>query len=93
MCNFNFKVPMPSTGKLVFDMICGVGDALRCSPTKWFTYMGDAANKLYVPFQITYVQHQTNTTDNGITPLNPKTTPCHQAVNVSRILNSWNESV
>lgn len=80
---------MPSTGKLALDLMCGQYEASRCSPTKWFTYMGDAANNNYVPFQITYVQHHTNTTDNGISPLNPKTTPCHKAVNVSRIsLNS-----
>ncbi|KAM8715427.1 hypothetical protein ACLKA7_002475 [Drosophila subpalustris] len=74
------QVSVPQTGQLAFDLMCGAYPASRCSPTKWFTYMGDKQNP-YVPFQITYVQHPTNSTKDGFTPANPKTTPCNKAVN------------
>lgn len=58
--------------------------ASRCSPTKWFEYMGDSSNNVYVPFQITYVQHESNSTIiDGHKPLNPKTVPCSSPLNVS----------
>lgn len=81
-----FQVSVPQTGQLALDLMCGVYQASRCSPTKWFTYMGDKDGNPYVPFQISYVQHQTNTTDKGISPLNPTTIPCNKAVNVSCML-------
>lgn len=74
---------MPQTGQLAFDLMCGAYPASRCSPTKWFTYMGDKRGNIFVPFQISYVQHPTNATKDGFTPANPKTTPCNKAVNVS----------
>ncbi|XP_034472622.1 NPC intracellular cholesterol transporter 1 [Drosophila innubila] len=75
------QVSVPQTGQLALDLMCGAYPASRCSPTKWFTYMGDKQNNYYVPFQITYVQHQTNSTKDGFTPADPKTTPCDKAVN------------
>ncbi|XP_030246548.1 NPC intracellular cholesterol transporter 1-like [Drosophila navojoa] len=75
------QVSVPQTGQLALDLMCGAYPASRCSPTKWFNYMGDA-NNIYVPFQITYIQHSTNSTKNGITPINPKTTPCNESVNI-----------
>ncbi|XP_032289036.1 NPC intracellular cholesterol transporter 1 isoform X2 [Drosophila virilis] len=74
------QVSVPQTGQLALDLMCGTYGASRCSPTKWFTYMGDV-NNVYVPFQITYIQHPTNSTTNEFTPLNPKTIPCNEAVN------------
>lgn len=67
-------------------MMCGEWGASRCSPQKWFKYMGDANGNPYVPFQITY-----NTTDPipGYIPRNPKIVPCNRAVDVS--WTQWNE--
>ncbi|XP_067212878.1 NPC intracellular cholesterol transporter 1 isoform X4 [Linepithema humile] len=75
-CN---KVSVPSTGQLALDLMCGEWGASRCTPLKWFHFMGDAANNMYVPFQITYVN-----TDRAIdvfTPLDPPITPCSKALN------------
>ncbi|EDV98847.1 GH13378 [Drosophila grimshawi] len=74
------QVSVPQTGKLALDLMCGAYPASRCSATKWFTFMGDSSSP-FVPFQITYMQHATNATENGFTPLNPPITPCQQAVN------------
>lgn len=58
--------------------------ASRCSPTKWFGFMGDQASNPYVPFQITYVQHENSSSIiDGYTPLDPETTPCNEKLNVS----------
>ncbi|CAL7940989.1 unnamed protein product [Xylocopa violacea] len=73
------KVSVPSTGQLALDLMCGAWGASRCTPLKWFHYMGDAANNAYVPFQITYIN-----TDNPIglfTPVDPTVTPCNKALN------------
>lgn len=75
---------VPSTGKLALDMMCGEWGASRCSPKKWFEFLGDATDNMYVPFQITYI---TDPID-GYTPLDPLVVPCNQAVNVS-ILHSF----
>lgn len=58
--------------------MCGEWGASRCSPKKWFEFMGDAAGNLYVPFQITYI---TEPVDDFI-PLDPKIVPCNEAINV-----------
>ncbi|XP_030383524.1 NPC intracellular cholesterol transporter 1 [Scaptodrosophila lebanonensis] len=73
------QVSVPQTGQLALDLMCGAYPASRCSPTKWFTFMGDK-NNVYVPFQITYIQHETNSSTNEFIPLNPKTTPCNAPV-------------
>ncbi|XP_015181886.1 PREDICTED: Niemann-Pick C1 protein isoform X2 [Polistes dominula] len=75
-CN---KVSVPSTGQLALDIMCGEWGSSRCSPQKWFHNMGDAANNLYVPFQITYIN-----TDNPIgpfKPMDPQVTPCSKPLN------------
>lgn len=82
--SLNSKVIVPSTGKLALDMMCGEWGASRCSPKKWFEFLGDATDNMYVPFQITYI---TDPID-GYTPLDPLVVPCNQAVNVS-ILHSF----
>ena len=77
-CN---KVSVPSTGQLALDLMCGEWGASRCTPLKWFHFMGDAENNVFVPFQITYIN-----TDNPVgsfTPLDPPVTPCNKALNVS----------
>lgn len=76
---FKFQVIVPSTGKRALDMMCGEWGASRCSPKKWFEFMGDAEGNLYVPFQITYITDPIV----GYTPLSPLVVPCNQAINVS----------
>lgn len=66
------------------DIMCGEWGSSRCSPAKWFHYMGDASTNSFVPFQITYIN-----TDNPIgpfKPMNPEITPCNKSLNVSKIL-------
>lgn len=44
--------------------------------------MGDA-NNIYVPFQITYIQHQNSSSIiDGYRPLDPQTVPCSSPLNV-----------
>ncbi|XP_014300205.2 NPC intracellular cholesterol transporter 1 isoform X2 [Microplitis demolitor] len=73
------KVSVPSLGQLALDLMCGHWGASKCTPQKWFTYMGDAATNLYVPFQINY--NATDTKYGPYTPLDPEVTPCSQALN------------
>ncbi|CAD6997873.1 unnamed protein product [Ceratitis capitata] len=76
------QVSVPSTGQKAFDIMCGSYMASRCSPTKWFGFMGDQASNPYVPFQITYVQHENSSSIiDGYTPLDPETTPCNEKLN------------
>ncbi|XP_014480790.1 PREDICTED: Niemann-Pick C1 protein isoform X2 [Dinoponera quadriceps] len=75
-CN---KVSLPSTGLLALDLMCGEWGASRCTAQKWFYYMGDAANNVYVPFQITYVN--TDVPVKSFVPLDPQITPCSKALN------------
>lgn len=72
---------MPSTGQRALDIMCGAWGASRCTPLRWFHYMGDAENNPYVPFQITYV----NTTKavDGYIPMDAPIVPCNQSINVS----------
>ncbi|XP_016944927.3 NPC intracellular cholesterol transporter 1 isoform X2 [Drosophila suzukii] len=74
------QVSVPQTGQLAFDLMCGAYSASRCNPTKWFNFMGDATSP-YVPFQITYIQHEPKSKSDEFTPLNVTTVPCNQAVN------------
>lgn len=74
------QVIVPSTGNLALDIMCGEWGASRCSPKKWFDYMGDAVdNSAYVPFQITYITEPIP----GYTQHDPPTVPCNKAANVS----------
>ncbi|XP_011704595.1 PREDICTED: Niemann-Pick C1 protein isoform X2 [Wasmannia auropunctata] len=75
-CN---KVSVPSTGQLALDLMCGEWGASRCTALKWFHYMGDAANNIYVPFQITYVN--TDQPVGSFEPVDPVITPCSKALN------------
>lgn len=75
------KVSVPSTGQLALDIMCGEWGASRCTPLKWFHYMGDAENNVYVPFQITY--KNTDEPVGPFTPIDPIITPCNKPINVS----------
>lgn len=79
-CN---KVSVPSTGQLALDIMCGEWGASRCTALKWFHFMGDAENNIYVPFQITY--KNTDGPIGSFTPVDPVITPCSKALNVSII--------
>lgn len=79
-CN---KVSVPSTGQLALDLMCGEWGASRCTALKWFHFMGDAENNVYVPFQITYVN--TDEPVGPFMPLDPRITPCSEAINVGII--------
>ncbi|XP_043267009.1 NPC intracellular cholesterol transporter 1 isoform X2 [Venturia canescens] len=73
------QVSVPSTGQLALDIMCGEWGASRCSPLKWFHYMGDAENNYYVPFQITYIPTDTKIAE--FEPMDPLITPCNQSIN------------
>lgn len=64
-------------------MMCGDWGASRCSPQKWFEFMGDAEGNPYVPFQITYLAQPNVKPIDGYIPHNPTVTPCNKAINVS----------
>ncbi|XP_052898706.1 NPC intracellular cholesterol transporter 1 isoform X3 [Anopheles moucheti] len=80
-CN---QVSVPSTGQLALDLMCGDWGASRCSAKKWFHYMGDSENNLYVPFQIDYVAHSSpNETIDGYIPWNPRIVPCNEKLDAN----------
>ncbi|XP_046427089.1 NPC intracellular cholesterol transporter 1 isoform X2 [Neodiprion virginianus] len=67
-------VSYPSTGELVFDIMCLPWGASKCTPKRWFDFMGDAGDDGYAPFQIMYIN--TDVPQHGFDPLNISTTPC-----------------
>lgn len=74
------KVSVPSLGQLALDVMCGDWGASRCTPERWFTFMGDANNP-YVPFQINYIG--TDAKVGPFSPMDPEVTPCSKALNVN----------
>jgi Niemann-Pick C1 protein len=73
------RVSMPSSGQLALDLMCGEYGSSRCSPEKWFHYMGDNSNP-FVPFQIDYIA--TDKPIDGFKPMDPEITPCNKPLNV-----------
>ncbi|XP_056644165.1 NPC intracellular cholesterol transporter 1-like isoform X3 [Diorhabda sublineata] len=71
------QVSVPSTGGKVLDLMCGDWGSAKCSPLRWFTYLGDKDTPM-VPFQINYI----NSTGriNGFDPLNLTSVPCNKSV-------------
>lgn len=76
--NSCIQVSVPSTSQLALDLMCGEWGASRCSPHKWFTFMGDAEGNPFVPFQMTYVVSDTPVEE--FVPLDPEITPCSKAL-------------
>jgi Niemann-Pick C1 protein len=75
------QVSVPSTGQLALDLMCGSWGSSKCSPTRWYTFMGDASGNPFVPFQINYRAHNsTLPIDNDLTPLDPKVVPCSESI-------------
>lgn len=49
------QVQVPASGQLALDIMCGRWGATKCTPHRWFQFMGDYVGNFYVPFQITYI--------------------------------------
>lgn len=77
------SVQFPSSGQLALDLMCGDWGASRCSPLRWYSFMGDASSA-FVPFQINYRPHASLRPIDGFTPLNPRVVPCNESVDVRR---------
>uniref|UniRef100_A0A336LKH8 CSON011471 protein n=1 Tax=Culicoides sonorensis TaxID=179676 RepID=A0A336LKH8_CULSO len=71
------QVSTPSTGQLALDLMCGEWASLNCNAKRWFEYMGDMKTNQYVPFQINYVLHSDNSSNNYY--LNPPIVPCYES--------------
>ncbi|XP_045477645.1 NPC intracellular cholesterol transporter 1 isoform X2 [Harmonia axyridis] len=71
------RVSVPSTGQLALDLMCGQWGAAKCTPYRWFEYMGQAGDNDFVPFQINY-----KITDKQKKPLvlDPPIVPCSSAL-------------
>lgn len=76
------NVVIPSMGKLALDLMCGAWGASRCSPVRWYDFMGDNTEDV-VPFQINYILHNSTDEVNGFRPLDPKIVPCNESLDVS----------
>ncbi|XP_015113278.1 NPC intracellular cholesterol transporter 1 isoform X2 [Diachasma alloeum] len=73
------RVSVPSTGQLAFDLMCGEWGSSHCTAKRWFHFMGDAEDNIYVPFQITYIG--TDEKVGNFTPMDPVVTPCSKPFN------------
>lgn len=82
------NVIFPSSGQMALDLMCGNFGAAKCSPMRWYGYMGDATDNPYVPFQINYRPHNTSAKVDGFTPLNPRVVPCNESVDVSENISA-----
>ncbi|XP_071451565.1 NPC intracellular cholesterol transporter 1 homolog 1b-like [Hetaerina americana] len=71
------EVVVPSSGNLAMDLLCGSWGSSRCTPERWFAFMGaykDRGN-IYVPFQMNF-----NSDENtpGIKPFNGRIVKCNE---------------
>lgn len=82
------NVQFPSSGQLALDLMCGDWGASRCSPMRWYGFMGDATTNSFVPFQINYRPHSSSAKVGGFTPMDPRVVPCSESVDVS----SWTKT-
>lgn len=76
------NVQFPSSGQLGLDLMCGPWGADKCSPLRWFGFMGDATMEV-VPFQINYKIQNSTEKVGDFSPLNPKIVACNASVDVS----------
>ncbi|KAL3273722.1 hypothetical protein HHI36_015151 [Cryptolaemus montrouzieri] len=73
------QVSVPSTGQLALDLMCGAWGASKCTPYRWFEFMGMAGpNNPFIPFQINYIV--TEEPIKEFIPLNPPIIPCSKAL-------------
>lgn len=68
------SVFVPSTGQRALDLMCGSWGSALCTPLRWFTFMGDAQNNPYVPFQMVY---KVDTVGSSFVPLDTRVLPCN----------------
>nr|XP_018903038.1 PREDICTED: Niemann-Pick C1 protein-like [Bemisia tabaci] len=71
------QVSMPSSGQLVLDFMCGSWGASRCTPHKWFRFMGRREQNPFVPFNINYFS--SDEPIKGFLPFNGTIIPCNAA--------------
>lgn len=77
------NVIYPPTGKLALDLMCGNWGASKCTPRRWYDFMGDVELD-FVPFQINYKFRNSTARVDGFTAMNPPITHCNESVDVSR---------
>lgn len=75
------NVIFPSSGQLGLDLMCGSWGAAKCSPTRWYHFMGNSEEDV-VPFQINYIARNSSEVFNGFTPFDPRVVPCNESVDV-----------
>jgi Niemann-Pick C1 protein len=85
------QVVVPSTGQLAFDLMCGSWGATKCSPIRWFSFMGNARDSAFVPFQINYLPQNSSKIVDDMMPLDPKVVPCNESFDVSHLIKVMNE--
>ncbi|CAG9824579.1 unnamed protein product [Phaedon cochleariae] len=78
--NSCIQVSVPSTGRKALDLMCGDWGASRCTPLRWFMYMGNKKTP-QVPFQINW--HNQTGSKKGFVPMDPTTVPCSKALNAN----------
>lgn len=78
------NVIMSSTNAPAMDFLCGPWGSYRCTPHRWFDYMGSTTNG-FSPFDILY-QYVDNSSSvpSTIEPFDPLTLKCNQSLNVSK---------
>ncbi|XP_074041051.1 NPC intracellular cholesterol transporter 1 isoform X2 [Leptinotarsa decemlineata] len=72
------QVSMPQSGMKALDIMCGGWGSTRCTPLRWFTYLGSNSTP-QVPFQMNY--YSVAGPNNDFVPLNPPTVSCKTALN------------
>ncbi|CAG9859649.1 unnamed protein product [Phyllotreta striolata] len=69
-------ISVPSTGGKVMDIMCGQWSSTKCSPLRWYQYLGNKDTP-QVPFQINYFNSSKPL--NGFVPFNEPTFACSQS--------------
>ena len=78
------NVQFPSTGQLALDLMCGSWGASKCTPRRWYYFMGNVKED-FVPFQINYRTQTTEAEIEGFTSLNLRVVPCNESIDVSAV--------
>lgn len=69
------SVIMSSTNGPAMDFLCGPWGAYRCTPARWYDYMGSTTNG-FSPFDIKYIYVGDNETIPGVEPISGETFSC-----------------
>lgn len=73
------KVTMPGTQGLALGILCGNWGASKCTPKRWFDFLGNK-DVPYVPFEILY--RNVDQSENGFEPMDPHVTPCNESIDM-----------